>query len=181
MEHVVRRRRVWGAVPAVAAALVLGVGGCADADAPSPPPYGGKSPTSTGAPSADTPSTDTPTEATEPRSGAVLVEVAVSGGFAGVDNRLVVREDGSWTLRSRDKEPRTGRMDAAGLAELRAALEDPAYARVPERPSGRPVADGFQYTVTHHDRTVVAGDDERPAALQRVFDALPEGGPPTAP
>lgn len=170
MEHVVRRRRVWGAVPAVAAALVLGVGGCADADAP-PAPDGGNSATSPTAPAA----------ATEPRSGAVLVEVTVSGGFAGVDNRLVVREDGSWTLRSRDKEPRTGRMDADGLAELRAALEDPAYARVPERPSGRPVADGFQYTVTHDDRTVVAGDDERPAALQRVFDALPEGGPPTAP
>ncbi|WP_189947080.1 hypothetical protein [Streptomyces roseolus] len=170
MEHAVGRRRVWGAVPGVVAALVLGAGGCADADVP-PVPGGGKSGASTGAPA----------EATEPRSGAVLVEVAVSGGFAGVDNRLTVREDGSWTLRSRDKEPRTGRMEADGLAGLRAALEDPAYARVPERPSGRPVADGFQYTVTHHDRTVVAGDGERPAALQRVFDALPEGGPPTSP
>ncbi|MFF9474871.1 hypothetical protein ACF1E9_19910 [Streptomyces roseolus] len=170
MEHAVRRRRVWGAVPGVVAALVLGVGGCADADVP-PEPGGGKS----GA------STDPSARTTEPRSGAVLVEVAVSGGFAGVDNRLTVREDGSWTLRSRGGEPRTGRMDAAGLAGLRAALEDPAYARVPERPSERPVFDGFQYTVTYHDRTVVAGDGERPAALQRVFDALPEGGPPTAP
>ncbi|NML54329.1 hypothetical protein HHL19_07450 [Streptomyces sp. R302] len=169
MEHAVGRR-VWGAVPGVVAVLVLGVGGCADADAP-PAPGGGTTATSAGE------STGT----SEPRSGAVLVEVAVSGGFAGVDNRLVVREDGSWTLRSRDKEPRTGRMDADGLAELRAALEDPAYARVPERPSGRPVADGFQYTVTYHDRTVVAGEGERPTALQRVFDALPEGGPPTAP
>ncbi|MFH9737241.1 hypothetical protein ACH4MA_06060 [Streptomyces roseolus] len=180
-----RRRRVWGAVPVVVAALVLGAGGCADADAP-PAPGGGKSGASTGTSTgtAEPPggaSTGASAETTEPRSGAVLVEVAVSGGFAGVDNRLTVREDGSWTLRSRNKEPRTGRMDAEGLAALRAALEDPAYARVPERPSGRPVADGFQYAVTHHDRTVVAGDGERPAALQRVFDALPEGGPPTSP
>ncbi|MFF9338315.1 hypothetical protein ACF1CG_00920 [Streptomyces sp. NPDC014773] len=111
----------------------------------------------------------------------MLVEVGVSGGFAGVDNRLVVREDGSWTLTSRSGEPRTGRMSAEGLAELRAALQDPAYARVPERPSGPAVADGFRYSVTHDGRLVVAGDGERPAALQRVFDALPGGGPPTAP
>ncbi|MEU3610536.1 hypothetical protein AB0E83_34625 [Streptomyces sp. NPDC035033] len=160
------RGRAWGAVPAVVAALVVGVAGCADADAPAPPDRGGAT---TGA------------VATDPRSGAVLVEVRVTGGFAGVDNLLVVREDGSWTVRSRSGEPRTGRMTAAELAELRAALEDPAYARVPERPDGPPVADGFQYSVTYDHRLVVAGDRERPAALQRVFDALPGGGPPTAP
>ncbi|MFE5797734.1 hypothetical protein ACFQ8C_34855 [Streptomyces sp. NPDC056503] len=170
------RGRVWGAVPAVVLALVVGVGGCADADEPAPGTTGGDRSGSTASGSATSGGVTA-----DPRSGTVLVEVAVSGGYAGVDNRLVVREDGSWTLRSRNKEPRTGRMGADGLAELRAALDDPAYARVPERPGGRPVADGFLYSVTYHDRTVVAGDDERPAALQRVFDALPEGGPPTAP
>ncbi|MFB9603542.1 hypothetical protein ACFFTQ_11205 [Streptomyces roseofulvus] len=167
MKSRVRRGRVWGAVPAVAAALVVAVGGCADADAPPVPDPSGSAAS---------------TEATaDPRSGAVLVEVGVSGGFAGVDNRLVVREDGSWTVRSGNGEPRTGRMTAADLAELRAALDDPAYARVPEQPTGPPVADGFRYAVTYHDRTVVAGDGDRPAALQRVFDALPDGGPPTSP
>ncbi|MFD8014702.1 hypothetical protein [Streptomyces sp. NPDC058955] len=167
MESRVRRGRVWGAVPAMVAALVVAVGGCADADVP---------------PVAGTSGGTTVTEApADPRSGAVLVEVGVSGGFAGVDNRLVVREDGSWTVRSRSGEPRTGRMTATDLAALRAALEDPAYARVPEQPTGPPVADGFRYAVTYHDRTVVAGDGDRPAALQRVLDALPEGGPPTSP
>ncbi|MFE6226324.1 hypothetical protein [Streptomyces sp. NPDC057854] len=164
MESRVRGRRVWGAVPAVAAALVLGAVGCADADVPE---RGG--------------STTRVEVPAEPRAESVLVEVGVSGGFAGVDNRLVVREDGSWTVRSRSGEQRSGRMTAGGLAELRAALDDPAYARVPERPAGRPVADGFQYTVTYHDRTVVAGDGDLPAALRRVFDALPEGAPPTSP
>ncbi|MFE1349222.1 hypothetical protein [Streptomyces sp. NPDC058757] len=173
------RGRAWGAVPLVVAALVVGVGGCADADGPAAGGGGGTASTAGPAGTGTAPGTEGTTA--DPRSGAVLVEVGVSGGFAGVDNRLVVREDGSWTLTSRGGEPRTGRMGAEELAELRAALEDPAYARVPERPGGRPVADGFRYAVTHHDRTVVAGDGERPAALQRVFDALPGGGPPTSP
>ncbi|MGW4054522.1 hypothetical protein ACWENA_27220 [Streptomyces sp. NPDC004779] len=139
----------------------------------------------TGAPSASgtgTPSaTATEADPAEPRAGAVLVEVVVNGGFAGVTHQLVVHEDGSWAVRSKDRETRSGRMGAAALARLRAALEDPAYARVPGRPSGPPIADGFQYFVTYDHRLVVAGDGERPAALQRVFDALPEGGPPTSP
>ncbi|MFF9146780.1 hypothetical protein ACF1BN_18155 [Streptomyces sp. NPDC014861] len=141
--------------------------------------------TGTGKPSASAPGTPsaTATEAdpAEPRAGAVLVEVVVNGGFAGVTNQLVVHEDGSWTVRSKERETRSGRMSADALAGLRAALEDPAYARVPERPGGPPIADGFQYFVTYEHRLVVAGDGERPAALQRVFDALPGGGPPTAP
>ncbi|MCX4983434.1 hypothetical protein [Streptomyces sp. NBC_00572] len=121
------------------------------------------------------------TPTADPRPGEVLVEVVVSGGLAGVRNQLVVHYDGSWTSRSGTEPPRTGRQTPAEAAELRAALEDPAFARVPERPTGSPIADGFQYRVTYRGRVVVAGDGERPPALQRVFAALPEGGPPTNP
>ncbi|MFD3659286.1 hypothetical protein ACFWVF_01580 [Streptomyces sp. NPDC058659] len=117
----------------------------------------------------------------EPQPGEVLVEVVVSGGLAGVRNQLVVHYDGSWTSRSGTKPPRTGQQTPAEAAELRAALEDPAYARVPNRPTGSPIADGFQYVITHRHRLVVSGDGERPPALQRVFAALPDGGPPTSP
>ncbi|MFF5918580.1 hypothetical protein ACFY8C_09555 [Streptomyces flavochromogenes] len=121
------------------------------------------------------------TPTADPHPAEVLVEVVVNGGLAGVRNKLVVHYDGSWTSRSGTKAPRTGRQTPAEAAELRAALEDPAYARVPERPTGGPVFDGFQYYVTYRHRLVVSGDGERPAALQRVFAALPEGGPPTNP
>ncbi|AVH95487.1 hypothetical protein C5L38_10730 [Streptomyces sp. WAC00288] len=107
--------------------------------------------------------------------------MVVTGGFAGVRNQLVVHRDGEWTIRSGDKPPRTGRQTPAEAAELRAALEDPAFALVPARPTGRPIADGFQYAVTHRHRVIIAGDGDRPPALRRVFDALPEGGPPTSP
>ncbi|WP_438818675.1 hypothetical protein, partial [Streptomyces venezuelae] len=105
----------------------------------------------------------------EPRPGAVLVEVVVNGGLAGVRNQLVIHYDGSWTSRSGRKPPRTGRLTPAEAAELRAALEDPAYARVPERPTGGPVADGFQYFVTYRHRLVVAGDGEPVAVRHEVL------------
>ncbi|MFB7587408.1 hypothetical protein [Streptomyces sp. NPDC056169] len=141
-------------------------------------PSGTPEPTRTAAPT-PTPTPTAPRD--EPRPAEVLVEVVVSGGFAGVRNQLVVHDDGSWTSRSGHKPPRTGQQTPAEVAELRAALEDPAYARVPSRPTGSPVADGFQYSLTYRGRLVVAGDGERPPALQRVFAALPEGGPPTSP
>lgn len=164
MEHVKR----YGAAAALAAVVV--VTGCGQA--PAAPPDSSAGP--------GTSSTATRDEQPAPQED--LVEVVVSGGFAGLRNKLVVRYDGSWTLRKGTGEPTTGRMTPDQVAELRAALEDPAFARVPDRPTGRPVADGFEYAVTYAHRLVLTRDGEdRPPALQRVFDALPDGGPPTAP
>ncbi|MEU8617017.1 hypothetical protein [Streptomyces sp. NPDC048623] len=163
MEHVKR----FGAAAALAAVVL--VTGCGQA--PAAPPD-----------SAGTTSSSTAGRDEQPAPQDVLVEVAVSGGFAGVRNKLVVHYDGSYTLRKGTGEPTTGRMTPDGVAALRAALEDPAYAQVPDRPTGRPVADGFEYAVTYAHRLVLTRDGEdRPPALQRVFDALPDGGPPTAP
>ncbi|MFJ4342121.1 hypothetical protein [Streptomyces sp. NPDC088915] len=198
------RRGAWGkrcGAVLLAAALAGGTAGCgADAETGAPPAPGAPGttagPDSPGATTGTvTPGTPGPTATPgipgsptapdaprqDPRPGEVLVQVVVTGGFAGVRNRLVVHRDGEWTVHTGDKPPRTGRQTAAEAAELRAALEDPAFALVPARPTGRPIADGFQYEVTHRHRVVVAGDGDRPPALQRVFDALPEGGPPTSP
>ncbi|MET9953459.1 hypothetical protein ABZ135_18170 [Streptomyces sp. NPDC006339] len=173
---------------ALLAALVVAAG-CAQAPAtpddrpdttvsPPPPPSGPADTTATATAPA-TPRGD----GDEPAPQEVLVEVVVNGGFAGVRNKLVVHHDGSYRVHTGTRPAREGRMSAAGAAELRAALEDPAYAKVPARPTGgATVADGFTYYVTHAHRLVVTRDGEdRPPALQRVFDALPEGGPPTAP
>ncbi|MFI8765196.1 hypothetical protein ACN9M0_25115 [Streptomyces sp. R-07] len=173
----VRVTRTWCGTLLLAGALVAGVSGCG----PGVPSAPGGPRSSTSAPAVPSPTTDPGTPAADPQPGEVLVEVVVNGGLAGVRNQLVVHYDGSWTSRSGTKPPRTGKQTPAEAAELRAALEDPAFALVPERPTGSPVPDGFQYYVTYRHRLVVAGDGERPPALQRVFAALPEGGPPTAP
>ncbi|MFB8407198.1 hypothetical protein [Streptomyces sp. NPDC055912] len=176
-------RGTWCGTLLLAGVLVAGTSGCGPETPAEPgvPPSGTSGPAEPGT----TPAPGTPTapgtSTADPHPAEVLVEVVVNGGLAGVSNKLVVHADGSWTSRSGTEEPRTGRQTPAETARLRAALEDPAYARVPERPTGDPVADGFQYYVTYRHRLVVAGDGERPAALQRVFAALPEGGPPTNP
>ncbi|WP_406863093.1 hypothetical protein ABZO31_22695 [Streptomyces sp. HUAS MG47] len=127
------------------------------------------------------PATTSAAPRAEPRADEVLVEVNVSGGLAGVANQLLVYGDGRYTLRRGLKAPRTseGRMKAAELTELRTALESPQYAAVPVRVDPGTVADGFQYVVSYDHRVVVAGDGDRPQALDRVFAALPDGGPPT--
>ncbi|WP_406082056.1 hypothetical protein OG468_27480 [Streptomyces zaomyceticus] len=198
-------RGTWCGTLLLVGVLVGGVSGCGPETPPAPggPPSGVSGPavsSGTGGPAVPstaptaptTPSdpsapgaTTTPgtpeTPTADPRPNEVLVEVVVNGGFAGVRNQLVVHYDGSWTSRSGTRPPRTGQQTPAEAAELRAALEDPAYARVPERPKGSTIADGFQYYVTYRHRLVVADDGERPPALRRVFAALPEGGPPTSP
>ncbi|MFF6776018.1 hypothetical protein ACFY8W_21000 [Streptomyces sp. NPDC012637] len=157
-------------------AAVVAVAGCGRSPAAPPDDSGLSVPPAPSAPATPTAGTDRPA----PRE--VLVEVVVNGGFAGVRNKLVVRHDGSYELRKGTGEPASGRMTKAQVAELRAALEDPAYARVPDRPTGAPAPDGFEYYVTYAYRLVVTRDGEdRPPALERVFKALPEGHPPTAP
>ncbi|MET9673986.1 hypothetical protein ABZY68_12945 [Streptomyces sp. NPDC006482] len=178
-------RGTWCGTLLLAAVLVGGASACGPEVPPAPGgPAPGVSvppepPTASAPSGAADPTATAPSQ--EPQPGEVLVEVVVNGGLAGVRNQLVVHYDGSWTSRSGTKPPRTGQQTPAEVAELRAALEDPAFARVPERPTGSPIADGFQYFVTYRHRLVVAGDGERPPALQRVFAALPEGGPPTSP
>ncbi|MEU4267280.1 hypothetical protein [Streptomyces sp. NPDC026092] len=180
----VRARTVWVA----SAVLVpwLAVSGCGEQDTPSAPTVTQQgspaaTPTTVPAPPVPTGSDGTVKNDHEPGPREVLVEVNVNGGLAGVRNQLIVHYDGTYSTRSGTEPPRTGRMTAAEVAGLRAALEDPAYAKVPTRPTGEPVADGFQYVFTHRYRVVVAGEGERPPALQRVFEALPDGGPPTGP
>ncbi|MFF0427215.1 hypothetical protein ACFYUJ_22715 [Streptomyces sp. NPDC004520] len=171
----VRSAWTWCGTLLLTGALAGGLSGCGPG-VPSAPGGPSSSPSAPAVPSATTqPATPT----AEPRPTEVLVEVVVTGGFAGVRNQLVVHYDGSWTSTSGTKPPRTGRQTPAEAAELRAALEDPAFALVPERPTGSPIPDGFQYRLTHRGRLVVADDGERPPALQRVFAALPGGGPPT--
>ncbi|MFD7319966.1 hypothetical protein ACFV9D_02585 [Streptomyces sp. NPDC059875] len=192
LRDVVRRRR-YAVLWAASAVLVpvLAVTGCSDQGTPPPPvatqggtPDGSAKPPPPGtgtvpAPPVPTGPDGTVTNDEEPGPREVLVEVNVDGGLAGVSNQLIVHYDGSYTTRTGTKPPRTGRMTPAEVAELRAALEDPAYSKVPARPSGKPVYDGFRYVISYDHRVVVAADGERPTALQRVFAALPDGGPPT--
>ncbi|MFF0450526.1 hypothetical protein ACFYT4_29770 [Streptomyces sp. NPDC004609] len=108
-----------------------------------------------------------------PGRAGVLVVVTVTGGIAGVNDRLTVREDGTYTTASPPGPDRSGRMTPAGLRALRRALDKAGFPRLPATATGPPVADGFHYRITHGGHTVVTDDVSQPPALRDVFTALP--------
>ncbi|MFJ6936727.1 hypothetical protein [Streptomyces sp. NPDC101132] len=142
-----------------------GSGGSPSADA-SRPPSGPSSAAPSGSPSGE-PSAS-PAEAAER-----LVSVTRTGGFAGVHESVLVKEDGSYQRLARAKATGGGRMTPAALARLRAALaaaDFPRQERVqfPEQP----VRDGFTYQIVHGGYEIGAADPLSPS-LTRVVEALP--------
>lgn len=101
-----------------------------------------------------------------------LVTMAVTGGYAGVHQELILRGDG--TVRTSDKgQPVVRRTSAAQFKELRTLLGDPALAEVPSFTMNMGAADMFQYTLHFNGRTVMTdrSSDDHPA-LDRLIEAL---------
>ena len=119
------------------------------------------------------PRTPSNTPTRTPDAARTLVETTVTGGFAGVHDRLVVKDDGTYTTTSRGGSSRSGQMTPAELTALREALEKADFARLPAEATGSPIADGFTYRITHAGRTVTTDDVNRLPALRAVFAALP--------
>lgn len=100
--------------------------------------------------------------------------MTVTGGFAGVNDRLVVKADGTYKTYKKTGPGRSGRMTPAELAALRRALEKAEFADLPREATGSPVADGFTYRITYEGHTVTTDDRTRLPALREVFAALPD-------
>ncbi len=129
-----------------------------------PPP----APPATGdpAPSASVPAT-TP-------QGERLVAATVSGGFDGRHRSVVVNGDGGYTALDRTKPPKSGRMGARELAELKDALADADFAELPRvSKADPPVMDGITTTVIHRGHEVTTDGMKELPELDRVIAALP--------
>jgi hypothetical protein len=102
-----------------------------------------------------------------------LVTMTVTGGFAGVNQKVVLRGDG--TVLADDKgDPVVRRTSAAQFRELRTLLGDPALADVPEFTIDTGAADMFQYALQFNGRTVMTDRSADRPALDRLIDALSE-------
>lgn len=121
------------------------------------------------------PSTRPSPASTPPARHGQLLKMVVSGGFAGLHNELVVKEDGSYTSTSRDGKTTTGTLAPDALARLRTALKDADFAHLPPRPTGRPVADALMYQFTYEGRVVLTDDVHQGPALRNVRANLPVG------
>ncbi|MEV6548811.1 hypothetical protein AB0M57_08865 [Streptomyces sp. NPDC051597] len=113
--------------------------------------------------------------ATPPARQGQLLRLVVSGGFAGVHNELVVKDDGSYTSTRRDGQKTTGTLTREELAKLREALVDADFAHLPPRPTGRPIADALMYQFTYEGHVVLADDVHQTPGLRAVRARLPVG------
>ncbi|MFF3851046.1 hypothetical protein [Streptomyces sp. NPDC002328] len=99
--------------------------------------------------------------------------MTVSGGFAGVDQKVVLRGDG--TVEGSDRgESVVRRTTEEQFLELRTLLGDPALADAPASIVNRGAADMFQYTLRFGGRTVVTDRSAEEPAVDRLIDALAE-------
>ncbi|MFK8910571.1 hypothetical protein [Streptomyces sp. YS-3] len=124
---------------------------------------------------APTPDTSPSGTSTAPVRHGQLLGLVVSGGFAGVHNELVVKDDGSYTSTRRDGQQTTGTLTPDALAKLREALADADFAHLPPRPTGRPVADALMYRFTYEGHVVLTDDVHQTPGLRAVRAQLPVG------
>ncbi|MEI5006016.1 hypothetical protein RB196_00370 [Streptomyces sp. PmtA] len=132
-----------------------------------PPATSAPEPPVTSGPPAATPSATTPAEA------SALVTFTESGGIDGRHDSVVVYDDGTYVLVAPGRKNRPGRMSPAALAELRTALDELDFSRLPTRPTGPPIMDGLTRVLVHDGHTSVDDGTDIPADLAAVYDALP--------
>ncbi|MFD0428066.1 hypothetical protein ACFQ60_07430 [Streptomyces zhihengii] len=111
--------------------------------------------------------------ASAPAPAATLVELSVTGGFAGVRDVVVVREDGTYLSHRKQGKVTSGRMEAAELDRLRDALDAARFTALPAEVTSAPVADGFTYRITHRGHAVTTSDPVPLPGLSAVLAALP--------
>jgi hypothetical protein len=106
-------------------------------------------------------------------SARTLIEADRTGGFAGVDDHLVVRVGGGGTYTDRDGKHYALR--PATTRDARRVLRESNFASL--KRSYRPlrgVADAFEYRITYRGHTVTYVDGARgvPQRLQRILSEL---------
>jgi hypothetical protein len=167
----------------IVSALLLGaLTGCGDASPaarPSAPGPGSPvaGPGSVSAGPAGGPASPAPGPSTGPGSpgpvAGVLVEYGRQGGIAGVDERLAIQADGSYSVSRHKGDATRGALTPGELARLKQVFADARFDRVPTvNPGPAGTADGFTYFVAYGNRRVLAEDGGVPPALSPVLDAL---------
>ncbi|GGZ84762.1 hypothetical protein GCM10010329_00180 [Streptomyces spiroverticillatus] len=97
-----------------------------------------------------------------------------SGGIDGRHRSVLVSTDGSYTTIDRKKPPKSGRMSPKDLAELKDALADSDFAKLPRvSMADPPVMDGITTAVIYQGHEVATDGMKKLPKLDRVIAALP--------
>jgi hypothetical protein len=115
---------------------------------------------------------NTPAATPSPSLGTTLVEYARQGGLAGLDDRIIVKQDGEYTMIRRARPTTTRRLSPEELTRLRKLLDASDFAKIPSVNPGNNITDGFKYRIVYQGREVLAEDGGVPPKLEEVFGTL---------
>jgi hypothetical protein len=109
---------------------------------------------------------------TAPPSNKTLVEYRRIGGIAGLDDHLIITDNGTITLTRRDKSL-NGQLDAAQLQKLQQTLVAAKIDQLDaEYLPAKPGADYMEYVIVYTDHQVRTVDTAVPDALQPLLALL---------
>jgi hypothetical protein len=105
-------------------------------------------------------------------SSDVLIEYRRSGGFAGLDDHLVIKKNGEAVL-TRRSERYEFTLDTDTMEHLQGLFAEAEFSQLRrEYLPSRQGSDLFEYVVTYRGRTVRTMDGAVPSSLQPTLEAL---------
>lgn len=109
---------------------------------------------------------------TKASSSQTLIEYRRSGGFVGLDDRLVIKESGESVL-TRKSERFEFTLNSDTVNRLQALFEEAKFTQLrKEYLPSRPGADLFEYVVTYKGHTVRTMDGAIPPSLEPILESL---------
>jgi hypothetical protein len=108
----------------------------------------------------------------QPTPPAIILEYHRVGGIAGLDDRLVIFDNGAAVFSSRTIN-RELFLNQTDLDRITALFSEAQYSLLEENyTSRRDGADFIHYTITYHGKTVNTEDSAVPPSLQLILDEM---------
>jgi hypothetical protein len=103
---------------------------------------------------------------------AIFADYHRTGGFAGLDDRIVIFDNGVAVI-SQKTASREITLNKTDLERITGIFSDAQFSMLEGNYSARRgAADYFRYTVSYHGKTVIAEDSAIPPSLQPVIDEM---------
>jgi hypothetical protein len=107
-----------------------------------------------------------------PAPPAVLVDYHRSGGIAGVDDRLVMFDNGA-TVVSTTTESNDIVLNASEITKITSLFDQAHFSQLQENyPAPHGSADLFHYSISYQGKTVVLDESAYPVSIQPIIDEL---------
>jgi len=107
-----------------------------------------------------------------PAAPAVLVDYHRTGGIAGVDDRLVIFDNGAGIVSGKTRNTEI-LLNQSDLIHITSLFDEAQFSLLEGNYTSRHGgADFIQYSISYHGKTVKSEDSATPPSLQSVIDGL---------